>query len=140
MLNKSTLPKESVVLFKLSYFNLLVKPVLKTLERAIRVNGPSSEIVDFYRRASTKIFRFWLKKEPKHEEQLKEQIVALSNGDASKWMKVEYLEKLVFKESLARLCRETDSRQFDGSINHVNEPNIILTFSNGRSTRLNKCL
>ena len=39
VLNKSTLPRESATLFKLSYFNLIVKPVLKTLERAIRANG-----------------------------------------------------------------------------------------------------
>lgn len=57
VLNKSTLQRESA-LFKLSYFNLIVKPVLKTLERAIRVNGPNSEIIDFYRRASSKIFIF----------------------------------------------------------------------------------
>ena len=58
----------------------------------------------------------------------------MSNGDVTKWVNVEYLEKL------ARLCRGTDSRQFEGSINHVNEANIILMFSNAPFHELEQML
>ena len=58
----------------------------------------------------------------------------MSNGDVTKWVNVEYLEKL------ARLCRGTDSRQLEGSINHVNEANIILMFSNAPFQELEQML
>ena len=40
------------------------------------------------------------------------------------------MERMIYEESISRLCTGIDSRQFKGSVNKVKEPNIILMISN----------
>lgn len=65
ILNFNTLPRESGTLLGLSFYNIVVKPMIKMTKKSIEdsMGNTNERITKFYKEAVKQTFKVWLKVE-----------------------------------------------------------------------------
>ena len=66
VINFSTFPKESAAIIGLSYYNIIIKPLLKLYEKEEKISSPKH--LEFFREACKTAFKLWLSKESNNTE------------------------------------------------------------------------
>ncbi|MGL4521223.1 MAG: reverse transcriptase domain-containing protein [Bacilli bacterium] len=130
ILEGSTLPRESASIFKISYFNIIVKPLLKTIERNARINGIDDQ-TKFTQECAIKAIKHWLVAEPKHTNRINTIIINMIQKAETNWLSSTELEAEIQNEALERIYRgEEIIEKTMINFQNVKEPNIILNLSN----------
>ena len=101
LLEYSTMPKESASSFRLGYYDVIIRPVLKLIKRNKEyVNNPEED--EMLKDAAKKLFEFWLLAEPNQTDKIKEKIEKnITNVNENH----EELDKLIDFESFTRLYK-----------------------------------
>ena len=94
----STFPKESGVILGLSFYNIIIKPLLKIYEKEKKISIP--EHLSFFRESCKIAFRLWLQKEPNSTTPIKYLI-----EDRLSYNNFHELE-VIYKESAKQLFRD----------------------------------
>ena len=76
----------------LGYYNIIVRPLIKLIERNLKVIGDKN-IYNILMGAVKKVMQIWLQFETKHEIQLKDKILKLSRGEEE--IDIKVLDKLI---------------------------------------------
>ena len=127
VLNSQTTPRETAALFGLSYYNVIIKPLVKLIERNHRVMNDSQQ-TQFLKEKSTEAFRFWCSAEPNLTLEMKQIINEVTSNE--RWYTYLELEEKVKKQATLRLFKDSPvPLQYINLIN-LKEPNLILMLSN----------
>ena len=126
----NTLPREAAALMGISFFNIIVKPVLKLLENIIlRANNENNDFhISFMKQASKNIFKIWITVEPNHTPRMKEMILEFLTND--KLYTTEEYSKALISEAAYRLFRNTQIPENVNSLTKLNLPRLIELLSN----------
>ena len=72
LLERKTIPRETCTLLGLSFYSIIIKPILKLLNKEhIKADN---DMINFYIEAMKNIFKTWLKVEPNNTEKIKHYI------------------------------------------------------------------
>ena len=108
ILKLNTLPKEAGTLLNLSFYSIIIKPLLKISEKIINYNGNIKNSIheDFIKKTIKEAFKVWIKVEKNNTTEILKLIneVLLEN----KIIKLETFEKTIYIEAAKRLYRNSD--------------------------------
>ena len=122
----STFPKESGVILGLSFYNIIIKPLLKIYEKEKKISIP--EHLSFFRESCKIAFRLWLQKEPNNTTPVKDLIEDfLSNNN---FHELEEYEKIIYKESAKRLFRNQQLPNYAENLAKSKLPRTLEISSN----------
>ena len=127
ILAESKFPRESAALLKISYFDIIIKPLLRIIERADVIIG-DQENIDFLKEASIECFKYWLICEPNWSMTIKKRIADTIDGLV--YYNSEEWEKIIRLEAVERLFKgHINDRRIKNMI-RIKEPDVILYMSN----------
>ena len=136
---KSTLPKESASLFRMGFYDIMIRPLLKVLERNHSVVSDVDQ-TNFLKDIAKKAFLVWISIETNQSDTIKEMTVSLQNGI---WYSYEVWDKVVSQSAFTRLYKGTELEN-NIKVFKLKKPNLSLYLSNARmhevSERLLKIL
>ena len=126
VINFSTFPKESAAIIGLSYYNIIIKPLLKLYEKEEKISSPKH--LEFFREACKTAFKLWLSKESNNTEPVKDLIYDfLSNN---KFHKLSEFENKIYKEAAIRLYRNQITPEHASKLAKAKLPRILEIASN----------
>ena len=102
LLEHSTLPHKNASSFGLSYYEIIVRPVLKLRDRNM-IYTNNKEEDEMIGKALVSIYKTWLTVEPKHTDKIKEIITA--NIERKKNDNYKYFDKIIIEECGDRLYK-----------------------------------
>ena len=73
LLKRSTQPKESATLLGCSYYSIIIKPLLKIIDKSSQENN-GEELIHFLKEATKKAFLYWTVTEQNHSQPIIENI------------------------------------------------------------------
>ena len=73
LLKRSTQPKESATLLGCSYYSIIIKPLLKIIDKSSQENN-SKDLIQFLKEATKKAFLYWTVAEQNHSQPIIENI------------------------------------------------------------------
>ena len=127
ILHKQTTPLETMPMLGLGYYNIIVRPLIKLIERNLKVIGDKN-IYNILMGAVKKVMQIWLQFETKHEIQLKDKILKLSRGEEE--IDIKVLDKLIQEEMKGRLRRKTGEELNIMDLRILKYPNVTNLLSN----------
>ena len=71
ILNRNTLPLETAMTKGIGFYNIMIRPLIKLVER-YEIHRNNNDEVNFLKTAVTKSINFWLQTEKKHQDKEKE--------------------------------------------------------------------
>lgn len=92
IMGEATIPKESFAAFGMSFYDIIVRPTLKMIQRSERVTADDEES-EMLKEASKKIFKVWLSGEQNHTLSIRKEITEIIED--RKWLTVEEWDKLL---------------------------------------------
>ncbi len=122
-----TLPKESAGLFKISFFDIIIKPLLKAIERNERVTQ-NQEVSRYLKKASIVAFKCWIVEEINLPDHIKQMCKDVIEGNVS-YDSVKWEEKMIYCAG-TRLIGPDHSTGLGEALKNICEPNIVLNMSN----------
>ena len=128
IIGEATIPKESFAAFGLSFYDIIVKPTLKMLQRSERVSADEEEI-EMLKDASKRIFKTWLTAEENHTLKVRKQITEIIENRA--WLSTDEWDRLLENEHGERLLRgRIINDRLGEKLSNIKLPNLILHLSN----------
>ena len=127
VLFKDTMPKESGTLMGISYYSIIIKPLLKLLTDQYN-NNSNDEYKEFLYEASKKAMHAWIKVEENNTPEIKELINEYIEGN--KFIQIEEWENKIYLEALKRLFRNNNIPNKITKQIKMKTPNIINLLSN----------
>ena len=128
LLEYNTLPRESASAFKLGYYEIIIRPVKKLIERNREFTNNKDED-DMLKECLKMALRNWLIHEPKHTEKLKNIIVDNIEGKAD--TSIDEMDKLINEEYSERLFRNhTVDENIVKKLRRIKSPSLITLISN----------
>ena len=127
ILNSSTLPLETAMSMGIGYYNIIIRPLVRLVERYNSFRGNSEE-TQFIKDATTKAILFWLQTEKKHQDQEKELLQKIASNEI--WVNIKDLDNILYKNLEKRLMRNNASTIKINNINILKFPNINYNMSN----------
>ena len=123
-----TLPRESASVFGLGYYELIIRPIKKLIERNYEYTKNEDE--DKMLNDSLKdAFKFWLIAEPKHNDNINELIV--NNIEGTKKSNLKELDEALKDEKIERIFRNHNiKKEIVNNLKKVKSPSIIILISN----------
>ena len=123
-----TLPRESASIFGLGYYELIIRPIKKLIERNYEFTKNEDE--DKMLNESMKdALKYWLIAEPKHTDKINELIV--NNIEGKKNTKLIELDVALKDEKIERIFRNHNiKKEIVNNLKKVKSPSIILLISN----------
>ena len=104
ILNLNTLPRESGTLLGLSFYNIIIKPIIKMTKRTVEENDSDEKIITFYKETIKQTFLVWLKVEPNNtKETLKLIDEFLTNGNLKS---LETFDNIIYEEAAKLLYKD----------------------------------
>ena len=124
----STLPRESASAFKLGYYDIIIRPVKKLLERNYNFTNNKEED-EMLNECLNISFKNWIIQEPKHTEKIKVMITEVI--EKKKWLDVTEMDKLLNEEYSERLLRNHDiNSNIVKKLKIIRSPSLIINLSN----------
>ena len=130
VLKGSTLPRESASLFKIGFFDIMIKPLLRTIERDQFITNDQGQ-TDFLKSAIKPLLLEWSNIEENLTPKIKQMIIQACSENVyyNSW---EW-EKEVRKEAATRLFRNSINQNLSLKLENLTEPNIVFFLSNAPS-------
>ena len=126
VINFSTFPKESSSIIGLSYYNIIIKPLLKLYEKEEKISSPKH--LEFFKEACKTAFKLWLIKESNNTETVKDLIYDFLSND--KFHKLSEFEDKIYKEAAIRLYRNQNIPEHTTNLAKAKLPRILEISSN----------
>ncbi len=111
------------MLFGFGYHDIILKPLVKLLERDFHVTQ-DPEQSNFLRIASKPAFLYWLTAEPNLTTEVKVMVADVVERD--KWFTIGQLEETVRAQAVSRLFRNSDLPDNVSNLLRLRQPNVIL--------------
>ena len=124
ILNKYTLPKESRALFRCSFYDIMVRPLIKLGKK---IEKTKSAQIQYMTNALKNTLVVWKKCEPNLTTKLKATIDGIISG---KSLNLEELDDIVREEAAGRMFRNRDAPLSIKKLIKLKLPNIITLLSN----------
>ena len=122
----STFLKETSVILGLSFYSIIIKPLLKIYQKEKKIS--IQEHLAFFKDACKIAFQLWIQKEPNNTEPVKQLIEDfLSNNN---FHELEEYEKIIYKESAKRLYRNQQIPDIATRLAKTKLPRILEITSN----------
>ena len=100
----NALSRESGTLLGLSFYNIIIKPIIKMTKRSVEENDSDEKIITFYKETIKQTFLVWLKVEPNNT---KETLILidefLTNGNLKS---LETFDNIIYEEAAKRLYKD----------------------------------
>ena len=127
ILNCSTLPLETAMSMGIGYYNIIIRPLVRLVERydSFRRNNEETK---FIKDATTKALLFWLQTEKKHQEQEKEMLQKIATNEI--WVNIKDLDNILYRNHEKRLMKNNESNIKINNIDILKFPNINYDMSN----------
>jgi len=137
---RATFPKESASLFKMGFYDIMIRPLVKVIERNLAVINDLQQ-TEFLKEVTKKALLVWLSIETNQFEKVKELV---RNTQQGQWFSSEQWDRSVREHALNRIYRGANLTELGPTITKLKKPNLILYLSNARmhevSERLMKIL
>ena len=128
LLEYSTLPRESASSFGLSFYEVIIRPVLKFIKRNTEYTNNKDE-EEMLKYAAKELFKKWLVFEPNHTDELKEKIQ--KNIDNNIEDSYEIFDKLISIEKTNRLYKgHVLNLEESKKLRIIKSPGLIVLISN----------
>ena len=128
LLEFSTLPRESASAFKLGFYEIIIRPVKKLIERNYSFTNNKEEN-EMLNECLIIAFKNWLVQEPKHTDKIRN--VILNNIEKKTNTSVEEFDKLLSEEYSERLFRNHEiNKEIVKKLKIVKSPSLITIISN----------
>lgn len=125
ILEGATLPRESRALMKIGFYNILIKPMLKTVNSLMSIER--HEEADFVRMSVNKLLDHWTTAEENISQEILSMITTIKQTNN---YNIIQIDKIVQTEAAKRLLQYSDLIQIAEKLENVSLPNIILKLSN----------
>ena len=131
ILEKQTTPLETMISLGLGYFNLIIKPMLKLINKEYKFSKNDVHY-KFLKSAAQKALIHWKKLEEKLPEEIDTLITEMING--KKWFEASELEKKIYTNIGTRLYRNNVNIEINlKDIRGLKYPNYLYLLSNAIS-------
>ena len=130
ILAKSTFPKESAALFKISFFDIIIKPMMKIVEK-LEHNTDDLDYINFIKESIMECFKTWLTIEDHWSTKIKNMIA--DTLERKKFYTSTTWAENIREEAARRLFRNCDDFRNVIPIKNLQEPDVILYMSNAPS-------
>ena len=127
ILKKQTSPRETAVPLGLGYYNLIVKPILKMIDREYKFTK-NIEHTSFLKKAAKKALIFWKSFEKKLPSEIDEEITNMIQD--KKWFEARELDKKIYGNMANRLIRNSGVNFEIKDVRCLSYPNYIYILSN----------
>ena len=127
VLFKDILPKESGTILGISYFSIIVRPLLKIITKQ-KQNNINDGYTDFLYESSKKAFIIWNKVEENNTDEIKKLIRDYIEGN--RFISLEEWEAIIYKEAIRRLFRNDKIPESIINKEKLKAPNLINLLSN----------
>lgn len=128
LLEYSTLQRESALSFKLSFYDIIVRPVLKLIEKNKNYTNDIEE-ENMLNESLKEIFNIWLIAEPKHTDEIKQ--VIIKNIENNFQTSYDEFDALMAKESTERLYKGHNVNIEEAKkLRKIKSPGLIVLISN----------
>ena len=136
--DRTTLPRESATIYKIGFYDIMIRPTLKLIERNFRYNESETQR-SILKKATVKSFLCWINIEENQDTEVKNRILEIRNE--SNWYSTEQWDNLVRYTAVSRLFKGSEIVQVPPRILKCRAPNIILLLSNAPKHEVNQlCL
>lgn len=126
ILDKATLPLESCALMRISYYSVIIRPVLTLHESLLELKR--MEEANFLKMAIIKGLSQWTMCEENNTVKTLEVIGKIQAGNI--WLKKEDLDEVINTEAVRRILRFREDEALINKLKGVKLPNLILKLSN----------
>ena len=127
ILNRQTLPLETALALGLGYYNIIIRPLIKLVERFRKLRSNKDEessVID----AAKKSILFWMEIEKKQVAPVLDALQKITTGQI--WMNETDLDKLLYSNLTQRLMRLNDKSLVLKNPKILKFPNINYNLSN----------
>ena len=123
----STMPRESASSFRLGFYDIIIRPVLKLIKRNKEyMNNPEED--KMLKVAAKDLFKYWLKAEPNQTDKVKEKI---GKNIITVDEKYEEFDKLIDFESFSRLYKNHKPNLDEiKRLRCIKSPGLLVLISN----------
>ena len=126
LLERKTIPRETCTLLGLSFYSIIIKPILKLLNKEhIKAD---EDMINFYIEAMKNIFKTWLKVEPNNTEKIKQYINELLTNNTLK--SINEFEEEIYNQAAIRLYRNKTVPEKAKNLSKANMPRLLELTSN----------
>ena len=120
LLERKTIPRETCTILGLSFYSIIIKPILKLLNKEhIKAD---EDMINFYIEAMKNIFKTWLKVEPNNTEKIKQYIDELLTNNTLK--SIDEFEEEIYNQAAIRLYRNKTIPEKVKNLSKANIPKI----------------
>ena len=126
VLFRDTFPKESGTILGISYFSIILRPLLKIITKQ-KQNNINDGYTDFLYESSKKAFIIWNKVEENNTDEIKKLIRDYIEGN--RFISLEEWEAIIYKEAIRRLFRNDKIPESIINKEKLKAPNFINLLS-----------
>ena len=127
ILSAATLPRESAALFGLSYYDIIIKPLLRLIERDALVTA-DEEQTSFLIEACKPALLYWTTAEPNLKLEIKLKIADTIENKL--WHSATQWDDIIRTQAVLRLFRNSSIPQNYHKLTGLKQPTLILYLSN----------
>ena len=122
----STMPREAGSLIGISFYSIIIKPILKLYEKELKIDD--EEMKNFMIQACKNAFKIWIKMEQNNTEKIKELINDLISNN--KLHELNVFEKNIYNEAAQRLFKDKNIPKDILKLTKLKLPMLIELASN----------
>ena len=127
ILKAQTSPLETAVTLGIGYYNLIIRPLIKLIEKYKAFNN-NTETYKFLQSATIKAFAYWKNLEQKLPEEVEIKLNRIINNN--KWTLIEEIDALIYRNISTRLFRNCKNIKQIKDLKALKYPNYIYLLSN----------
>jgi hypothetical protein len=132
VLQKATLPKEAAAVMKLSFYDIILRPMLKIIKDA-QENG-SIDMSNYLKNASISAFKLWSTFEENLHPDIKNKILAVINGT---WIGYDVFDQAIKRPLDDRLLLGEEERaHITSTLSNIRFPCVLTYISNAKAHEL----
>ena len=127
ILKAQTSPLETAVTLGIGYYNLIIRPLIKLIEKYKAFNN-NTETYKFLQSATIKAFAYWKNLEQKLPEEVEIKLNRIINNN--EWILIEEIDALIYRNISTRLFRNCKNIKQIKDLKALKYPNYIYLLSN----------
>ena len=128
ILKTQTTPLESLITLGIGYYNLIIRPMMKMIEREYNFLKDDDHL-ESLKFAAKKAMIHWKNLETKLPDDVEKQINQMIDGQ--NWYSVKYIHHLLYNNIGVRLCRNSEDKNLNlKDLKALKYPNFLYLLSN----------
>ena len=124
---KQPTPREVAALFSCSYYDIMVKPILKIIQKNQAITT-ETDTIPFLKELLIKILTEWGILEPNHTQKINQMIENTINK--TQWYKVETWSEAIREQAVLRLFKDTSMTNIKPTLKFIKHPQLIYIIPN----------